>query len=369
MPLEVELQPKQSELLKELFEGTHTRIMFGSANGGGKSAGIRRINLVLCLRKKQFPVKTLIFRRKSNDLLENHIIPFFTDFPQLEKFFNKTERMIYWPDGSTTKFGSSDIENDIYDFEGKEYDYILIDEATHSTQMMIEFLASRNRSGHYKAKMIFTTIPGGVSHSYLKRLFITKRYEEYESPDDYVYIPARVWDNVFWSENALREHGYTVSQYYYEWNDEKRKDFTLKYSDYAHQLLHLPEAKRKARLFGDWDVIEGNFFDMWASDIHVVKPKDYLFYGELLDFNVAGGLDYGNTTAMEWLARDYNGNYLIFDELHFEKINRTRKIEATLEFINHRGLSKKMIICDTNMKAKDVLYRKVSCTHCGNAPT
>ena len=317
------------------------------------SEGIRMVNLVLCIRKKKFPVKTLIFRRKSNDLLENHINPFFQRFPGIEKYFNKTERMIYWPDGSTTKFGSADSEKDIYDYEGKEYDYIFVDEATHSTQMMIEFLISRNRSPYYKAKMIFTSIPGHIGHAYIKRLFVTKKYLDYEDPKDYVYLPARVWDNVVWSENALQEQGFTPAQYYTEWNEERRKEFTIKFSDYAKTLTHLPEAKRRARLFGDWDVIEGNFFDTWDNEVHIVRPNDYLLYEQLLQWNVGMGLDYGNVTVLECIARDFNGNYILFDELYQEKMNRTRKIQQALEFLNHRGLMKKLIIADTNMWIKD----------------
>lgn len=349
----VGLQPKQEELLNLILWSPKTKIMFGGSNGSGKSAAIRLINLILCVRVKKHPVRTLIFRRKSNDLLENHIIPFFQSYPATEKYFNKTERMIYWPDGSTTKFGASDAEKDIADYEGKEYDYIFIDEATHATQYQMEYLASRCRSGNYKAKMIFTTIPGGVSHNYLKRLFLTKKYEENENPDEYFFLPARVWDNVVWSERALAEQGYSAKEYYYEWSDERRREFCLQYSDYAQTLSHLPETKKRARLYGDWDVIEGNFFETWDSEVHIVKPKDYLLYGQLLEWAVGAGLDYGNTTVMEWMARDFNGNYIMFDELYQHKMSRSKKIEQTLEFMNHRGLSDRLVIADTNMWIKD----------------
>lgn len=349
----VNIQPKQLELLHLILYSPKTKICFGGANGGGKSAAIRLCNIALCTRVKKQPIRTLIFRRKSNDLLENHIIPFFQQFPNVEKYFNKTERMIYWPDGSTTKFGASDAEKDITDYEGKEYEYIFIDEATHCTQYMIEYLTSRNRSGYYKAKMIFTTIPGGIGHNYIKRLFVKKKYEENENPDEYYYLPARVWDNVVWCERALEEQGYSPKEYYYEWNDDRRKEFTLQYSDYARNLSHLKETQKRARLFGDWDVIEGNFFDTWDSQVHIVKPKDYLLYSQLLEWSVGAGLDYGNTTVMEWMARDFNGNYILFDELYQYKMSRSKKIEQTLEFVNHRGLPEKLIVADTNMWIKD----------------
>ncbi len=362
MAIKVELQPKQSELLRIVRETDYTMIGYGGSNGGGKSDGIRSVNLILCTTPKPKPIKTLIFRRKSNDLLENHIIPFFQRYPELDKFFNKTERIIYWSDGSVTKFGSSDIESDILDFEGKEYDYIFIDEATHCTQYMIEFLKTRNRSGNVKAKMILTMIPGFVGHNYIKRLFITKKYLEYEDPKEYVYLPARVWDNVIWVENKLELDGYTVKQYYESWTEEERKSYTLKHSDYAINLSHLPENKKRARLFGDWFVFEGQFFEDFNSEIHVVKRENYLRYDELKHFNIVAGLDYGNTTSLQFIARDHNDNFIIFDELHQEGKSRGVKIEETKKFLKERGLEKITIVADTNMWIKDAFDVDVSST-------
>ena len=355
MPADINfnLQPKQKELLRLIREAPQTMIGFGGANGSGKSFAIRDVNLILCLSPKTKPLKTLIFRRLSNDLLENHINPFLLKYPELEKYFNKTERIIYFPDGSTTKFGSADNEQDIYSFEGKEYDYIFVDEATHCTQMMIEFLKSRNRGSSVKCKMIFTMIPGFIGHAYFKRLFITRQYLDYEDPNDYVFLPARVWDNVIWSMQALAEQGYTVTQYYKEWTEEQRKDFTLKYSDYAHTLLHLPEQKRKARLYGDWDIFEGIFFEDFNQRVHIIKEQDYLSYKELKNFKILGGLDYGNVTSNIWGARDYNGNVIIFDELHQEKMSRGDKITENKNFLIQRGLLDEYIIADTNMWLKD----------------
>jgi phage terminase large subunit len=353
MKLNVELQPKQLELLRLVEDTDYRMIGYGGSNGGGKSEGVRSINLILCMKLKKQPVRTLIFRRKSNDLLENHIIPFFQRYPELDKYFNKTERIIYWPDGSTTKFGSADIESDIYDFEGKEYDYIFVDEATLCTQMMIEFLKSRNRSANVKAKMIFTMIPGFIGHNYLKRLFITKQYLDYEMPTDYTYLPAKIWDNVVWVENKLMLDGYTVDQYYREWTEDRRMQYTLQYSDYAQTLKHLPEQKKRGRLFGDWYVFEGQFFENWNPEVHVIKPKNYLSESQLKQMDVLGGLDYGGITSLHFGAKDYNGNIVIFDELHLEKVSRTEKIKSTKAFLLARGLERVTIIADTNMWLPD----------------
>lgn len=40
-----------------------------------------------------------------------------------------------------------------------------------------------------------TCNPGGRSHQYIKRLFVDRRYESRENPEDYVFIQAKVTDN------------------------------------------------------------------------------------------------------------------------------------------------------------------------------
>jgi len=353
MALNVELQPKQSELLRLIKETDHTIIGYGGSKGGSKSHAVRDVNLILCVENKSYPIKTLIIRRNSTDLLENHIIPFFQKYPELEKFFNKSERIIYWPDGSTTKFGCADNEADIYNFEGKEYDYIFVDEATHFTQIMLEFLLSRNRSGHYLAKIIMTMNPGYIGHNYVKRIFITRNYLEYEDPKSYVYLPARVWDNVIWSERELVAQGYSVEQYYYEWNEDKRKNFTLQYSDYAKNLTRQPLQKRKAWLYGDWDIFEGQFFDEWNPEVHIIQKPNYLSYSEIKQFKVLSALDYGNVSSGAFLYKDWYGNVFMFDNWHDEGSTRDRKAEKLSRFMKERELYALTMLGDTNLWVKD----------------
>lgn len=354
MSLNVALQPKQSELLHLIKDTPYTIIGYGGSNGGAKSHGIRDIMLYLSLEKKLAPIYSLIFRRKSNDLLENHIIPFFQKYPELNKYFNKTERIIYFPDGSICKFGYAEYEADILDFQGKKYDYIFIDEATHCTQPMIEFLLSRNRSETVLAKMIMTMNPSGVGHTYIKRIFIDKHYLKNENPNAYFYLPAKVWDNVIWCERELEERDISIETYYEAWTEEQRKEFTLKYSDYAKTLAALPEMKMRAMLLGDWDVFEGQFFSEFWHDVHIIKAEDYLPYDNIFaQTKILGGMDYGNETFVYFAYRDYNGNIVIFDEFWDSKSARQVKIKNQVQFQKERGLFNIDIIADTNMWIKD----------------
>ena len=86
--------------------------------------------------------------------------------------------------------------------------------------------------------------PGGVSHGYLKRLFLDRRFEAGENPEDYRFIQARVTDN---------------------------KALMLRQPDYLRDLEALPPKLRKAWLEGCWDVYEGQYFEEFAD-----RPEHYL---------------------------------------------------------------------------------------------
>jgi phage terminase large subunit len=303
MQLRIDLQPKQKELYRIIKDTDYSFIGYGGSNGGAKSHAIRDVNLILCLQNRK--INTLIFRRLANDLLENHINPFFAKYPAMRKYFNKTEKIIYFPNGSLTKFGYADSEDDIYSFQGKEYDYIYIDEATHCTQEMIQFLRTRNRSKILKkAKMVCTMNPGGIGHAYIKRIFIDKDYQENENPADYYFLPAKIYDNVIWSLNALHQQNISVSEYY-SWNDEKRRDFTYRHSDYAKALAALPEQLKLAYLEGDWDVFGGMFFKGFDIKSQAVEP-----FETDPNWKLIGSLDPGFSSPCSFglTAEDYKGN-------------------------------------------------------------
>ena len=43
-------------------------------------------------------------------------------------------------------------------------------------------------------------------------------------------------------------------------------------AEYKSALLELPEAKKQALLYGDWDTYEGQFFAEFTEDTHVIDP-------------------------------------------------------------------------------------------------
>ncbi|GAB1350198.1 hypothetical protein MASR1M107_24130 [Ignavibacteriales bacterium] len=313
----ISLLPKQI-ILKSLIEkSNYSWIGYGGARGGAKSFAIREIALILGLDPK-YALKSLIFRRYSKELLKNHVLPLYEKHSKIMKNYNKTEKILYAPNGAPIiQFGYADSEADIYSFQGFEYDIVFVDEATHCTPHQLRFLKTSNRTlkEGFVPKMVLTMNPGGISHSYLKRLFIDKKYDGNESPTDYFFLQSFLWDNVFWSLKNLSKDGISVHDYYKKFTEEQRRDYCISKSTYAANLKTLPSELRMAYLYGDWEVFGGMFFKNFDRKIQVIKP-----FTLPAEWTLIGSIDPGFHSPCSFgiTARDFNGKfYRIFT--YYEK--------------------------------------------------
>ena len=89
---------------------------------------------------------------------------------------------------------------------------------------------------------------------WVKRLFIDKKYTDYENAEEYSFIQSLVTDN----KALLKEQ-----------------------PDYMKQLEALPPKLKEAWLYGNWDIFEGQFFEDFIdvpehyddrTNTHVINP-------------------------------------------------------------------------------------------------
>lgn len=274
-------QPKQIEFLNA--KARH--VAYGGGRGGGKSWAVRVKAVLLCLRWKG--IKCLIVRKTLPELRNNHIKPLRKLLPARYVKYNKQEREFTFPNGSTITFGYCDNDADLDQYQGAEYDVIFLDEATHLQQEWIEKinLAVRSPNGMPK-RTYYTCNPGGPSHNYIKRLFVTRQYEDEEIPEDYMFIQSLLHDNI-----ALMKAQ----------------------PEYERELKKLPPKLRKAWLEGSWDIFEGQFFeDFMDSPAHYADRT----YTHVIDpFEIPSGwkiyrsFDWGYNKPFScgWWAVDYDG--------------------------------------------------------------
>lgn len=270
--LHVPLQPKQLQLNDLVENSPATWIGYGGSRGGAKSHGARAVML---RRRLQYPgTWGVIIRRTYDDLWEEHITKYFRDWPFLKECYNAQHRELNLPNGSGIKFGYAQFPGQVAEqFQGKGWMDVFVDEATQIVERDLEFLRTCCRwpgVPEGSCKMVLTMNPGGKSHGFVKRVFITGRtdktvYRNNEKPEDYEFIQSRAWDNVEWVKDALRVDSQSVADFY-KMPEELRFKYFIERSDYGRKLNALPEALRVGNLLGDWDRFSGQYFDIFSEE-------------------------------------------------------------------------------------------------------
>lgn len=278
-----------NEKQKLFLSDRHRHIAFGGARGGGKSWAVRTKAKLLAFRYSG--IRILIVRRSYPELINNHINILRAEL-QNAAVYNDRDKVLKFINGSSINFMYCDSDNDLYRLQGVEYDVIFIDEATQLSEFQMKTIAACIRGANrFPKRMYYTCNPGGKGHAYIKRVFIDRKFQDGENPDDYGFIQSLVTDNT-----AL-----------------------MKYQpDYINQLEALPPKLREAWLYGRWDIFDGQFFDDFVIGdekaqeerkfTHVIKPFD-LSSGDMRGWNIYRSYDFGYNKPFScaWWAVDYDG--------------------------------------------------------------
>ncbi len=304
-----------NEKQKLFLLDTHRHSGYGGARGGGKSWAIRYKATGLCLRYDG--IKVLIVRKTYPELINNHINPLMGALHGVARY-NKQEKQFTFPrrqasSPSSIKFGYCATDSDLDQYQGAEYDVIFLDEATQLKEdWIVKINAAVRGTNDFPKRTYYTCNPGGVSHGYIKRLFVDKEYKDGEHPEDYHFVQALVTDNT-----ALMEMQ----------------------PEYKQGLEALPEKLKRAWLYGDWDIFDGMFFEDFVINpsaercaesgisqeeakeqgrwCHVIKPFD-LNSGERRSWRIMRSYDFGYAKPFScaWWAIDYDGTLYRIMELY-----------------------------------------------------
>lgn len=278
----------------KFFEATQKYICYGGARGGGKSWAMRRKFVMLAMR---YPgLKILLLRRTLPELRNNHILILQSELYGYAKY-NQQERAFVFPNGSRLNLGYCDNEGDMLQYQGQEYDVIGFEEATNFQPDWITFISTclRTTRTDFDTRIYYTANPGGAGHEFIKRRFIDRKFKENENPEDYVFIPATVYDN-----KVLMEAD----------------------PDYIKMLEALPPHKRRAHLEGDWNVYEGQVFEEFRDYpqhyidrryTHVIEPFDI---PESWKIYRSFDFGYAKPFSCAWWAVDYDGRLYRILELY-----------------------------------------------------
>jgi phage terminase large subunit len=325
LDLTIDLQPKQTQLYNLVEKSDCTNIGYGGSRGGGKSYGARSVVL---LRRIEHPkTSALIFRRTYGELFANHIDRLFKEHPELRIYYNVGNKTLNLPNalgGGTIVFGHAENPGDIYSFQGQEFMDILVDEATTLTQSEIDFLRTCKRwkgVSDRSCKMILTCNPGGVGHTYIKRVMIDKQFQDNEIADSFAFIPAFGWDNIEWAREALKADG-LKAKHYYSWSDQERFQYFITRTQYGRDLNALPETLRIQHLLGRWDYFEGQVFpelcEVHNLDKYMDTSDDKVLHEFVESMRKVSAHDHASTgiTAHELVGINTDEDAFVFDEYY-----------------------------------------------------
>lgn len=278
-----------NEKQKLFLRDTHRYVAFGGARGGGKSWAVRVKAVLLAFR---YPgIKIMIVRRTYPELRANHINPLRTLLGDTAQYKDSTKEFLF-PNGSLIMFRHCSNSSDIDKYQGTEVDVLFLDEATQLTEEEYDrFKACVRGVNDFPKRVYLTCNPGGVGHSFVKRLFVDRAFRESETPEDYNFIRSLVTDNV-----ALMEAD----------------------PEYVKQLEALPPKLKKAWLMGDWNIFDGQFFEEFRDIPEHYKDRKFTHVIEPFevpsDWKIVRSFDFGfrKPFSCDWWAIDYEGRaYLI----------------------------------------------------------
>lgn len=299
-------QPKQ----KIFMERPEFECLYGGAAGGGKSDAL----VAEALRQVHIPhYKGLILRRtypQLSELIDKSLLLYKRVVSGAQ--YNSTTHTWTFPSGAKIIFGSMQHRKDRINYQGKAYDFIGFDELTHFDYDEYTYLYSRCRPNGPGTRVYIrsTTNPGGQGHSWVKSRFITAappltpipEAVTVQGPDGpititrkRIFVPATVFDN----QELLH-------------NDP----------NYIATLGMMPEAERKALLYGDWDSFSGQVFSEWRNDpqgyitqlwTHVIEP-----FSIPETWTIYRGFDWGYSKpfSVGWYAIAPSGRMYRFKELY-----------------------------------------------------
>lgn len=290
-------------------------IGYGGAAGGGKSDVLLVLAIVWCIAFIRSQVA--FFRRtfaelegsdgaiqRSHELLAPLVAV------GVVKYSGDTHRWTF-ANGSTITFCHCQTDKDKYSYQGSRWDLLLIDEATHFTWEIVDYLLTRNGPTVdcvLQPLAVFATNPGNIGHLWYKRVFVDTR--PWEQAHD-VEINPGASERILFIQALLSDNQIL----------DRRAE-----GAYRKTLESRSEDIRKALLGGDWDTFVGQYFKEFDRIRHV-QP-----YRALPDsWPRFTGTDWGfaKPFATVWLAQDPDrGRVYVYREVY--EVGLTDRAQARL---------------------------------------
>lgn len=331
---------KPTEAQARLMLQDEKEILWGGSAGPGKSVGL----LMAATQYVEVPYySALLLRKTFKQLKESKAL---MDLSKMWFAEAKNKELAHWsekdfvwtfPSGAKIKFGYLDSENDKYNFQGAEYQFIGFDELTQFDEQSYLYLYSRLRKtkdNPVPLRIWSTSNPGGTGHEWVKRRFV---------PDDY---KPKEHKHFHYKEHEEYDGSLHTTLFMPAFIDENPY---LDKTEYLKNLGHLDAVTRQQLMDGDWTARhEGSMFKReWFRIIeHPPYLTNIVRYWDCAatEKKFGDGRDPDYTVGL--LLGELNGEYYVLDLVRFRespKVTEDKiRLTAEMDELRFRGRTVKI---------------------------
>lgn len=230
---------------------------YGGAAYGGKTDALLGLAMIAAFA---FPgVRIGLFRRNFTEL-EGPDGPIERSRELLAGIaeYNGERHRHTFPTGSRLYFHHCATEDDRHNYQSQAWDILLIDEATHFTWPIIDYLITRNRPTIDNPDLtpftVMTTNPGNVGHEWYARMFDVLSGEHKQLKR--VLTPNGKYEQTYFIPAFLEDNQIGLA-----------RD-----PEYADRLEARDPDVARALRYGDWTVFAGQAFPTWRRDRISIPP-------------------------------------------------------------------------------------------------
>lgn len=308
MRVKLECLEPQMRFLKALNDPAIRAIFYGGARGGGKSY-ISRAAMVV--RRLQFPgTKGLLLRRTIDELKANHVGQMhsllrgwgYVEGKDYQYLVNA--KIFRFPGESEIWLGYLQKRAHLGRYQGQAFMDIAFDELTQFEEFLWTSMVGSCRMdvklpGAYP-KMWGTGNPGGIGQAHVKRRFV----DPHSRAPGHAFVQASLWDNTFQLDQDP-EYGLRMAE-------------------------ALPEWQRRQWLDGDWDTVEGAYFNIPAS---MQAPQLVPFHAHWYSSADPGYYPdpFGCLWIAEWMDSSGNKHSHVTNEIKENRLELDEQAQAAME--------------------------------------
>jgi predicted phage terminase large subunit-like protein len=281
-------------------------VFFGGAAGPGKTDAL----LMGALQLVDSPhYSALLLRRTFRQLNQSNSIMNRGRqwLANTDAVWKDADKRFTFPSGATITFGNLDSEDDVYQYDSSEFQYIGFDELTSFSERQYTYLFSRlrtTRDNVVPLRMRSASNPGNRGHDWVKSRFMIGQPPELlqrEFPERF-FLPARIQDNPH-----------------------------IRSQEYLASLANLDAVRRRQLLDGDWEVVpSGNLFRREWFSVVDEWPREVVAVVRAWDD--AATRDGGDWTVGVLMAMTQSGVFYVIDVVRIQgsplEVERLKTITA-----------------------------------------